>query len=70
MGDVEIEAAGVSEAEFVEGYGQSVVGSDLGEADFGKGGCEEEDEEEKESWNCHFLEERENREQGFKKKYN
>lgn len=69
MRDVEIKAAELSEAEFVEGR-WSVSYRIGSRTDFGKGGCEEEDEEEKELQSCHFLDERENREQGFKRKYN
>lgn len=59
VGDVEIEAARVGESEFVEGDGEAVVGSDLGDPDFGGGGgCEEEDEdgeeEERRSKRRHF----------------
>ena len=48
FGDVELEAAGVSEAELVEGDEGTVVVLDFGEADLAEGGGEEEEEGEEE----------------------
>lgn len=57
FGEVELEVAGVGEAELVEGDDGSAVGSDLHESDLGEGGCGEESEdgeEREESNGGHF----------------